>query len=192
MEKNYIIEKTLEGIDFSIEEFQTAEYDRCIFNSCNFSKCNLSDAVFTECAFNGCDMSLAKLGNTAIRDSIFKDCKMLGLRFENCNEFGLSFSFEDCILNDSSFYKLKTKKTIFKNCRMHDIDFSEADLSACVFDKCDLKGAVFNRTTLEKADLRTAFNYSIDPELNRIKKAQFSIPSVIGLLNKYDIKIALN
>ena len=192
MEKNYITEKTFDGIDFSIEEFQPAEYDRCTFDSCNFSKCNLSDAVFTECGFNGCDMSLAKLGNTAIRDSIFKDCKMLGLRFENCNEFGLSFSFEDCILNDSSFYKLKIKKTIFKNCRLHDIDFSEWDLSACVFDKCDLKGAVFNRTTLEKADLRTAFNYSIDPELNRIKKAQFSIPSVIGLLNKYDIKIALN
>lgn len=192
MEKNYIEEKSFEGVDFSIEGFQPAEYDRCNFNNCNFSQCNLSDAVFAECVFSGCDLSLAALSNTALRDVAFKDCKMLGLRFENCSEFVLSLSFEDCILNDSSFYKLKIKKTIFANCRMHDIDLSEADLTACVFDKCDLKGAVFNRTVLEKADLRTAFNYSIDPELNRIKKAQFSVPSVIGLLNKYDIKITLS
>jgi fluoroquinolone resistance protein len=42
---------------------------------------------------------------------------------------------------------------------------------------------------LEKADFRTAYNYSIDPEKNRIKKAKFSIFGVTGLLDKYDIEI---
>ena len=46
-----------------------------------------------------------------------------------------------------------------------------------------------NLRELEKADFRTAFNYSIDPENNRMKKAKFSPPEVVGLLNKYDIEI---
>jgi hypothetical protein len=37
--------------------------------------------------------------------------------------------------------------------------------------------------------MRTSFNYSINPELNRIKKAKFSMPAVVGLLDKYDIEI---
>jgi hypothetical protein len=39
--------------------------------------------------------------------------------------------------------------------------------------------------------VRTSFNYSIDLERNRIKKAQFSITGIAGLLDKYDIDIDL-
>jgi len=49
--------------------------------------------------------------------------------------------------------------------------------------------AMFIHTNLEKADFRSAFNYSIDPETNRIRKARFSVPAVTGLLDKYDIEI---
>jgi uncharacterized protein YjbI with pentapeptide repeats len=36
-----------------------------------------------------------------------------------------------------------------------------------------LAQAVFDQATLEKADFRTAYIYSIDPEKNRIKEAKF-------------------
>jgi hypothetical protein len=49
--------------------------------------------------------------------------------------------------------------------------------------------AVFHHTTLEHVDFRTSYNYSINPENNRIKKAKFSIWGVSGLLYKYDIEI---
>jgi hypothetical protein len=42
---------------------------------------------------------------------------------------------------------------------------------------------------LEKADFRTSYNYSINPEVNRIKKAKFSTAGIAGLLCKYDIEI---
>ena len=42
---------------------------------------------------------------------------------------------------------------------------------------------------MEKTDFRSAFNYFIDPEINKIKKAMFSLAGVKGLLGKYDIKI---
>lgn len=114
---------------------------------------------------------------------------MLGLRFDTCNEFGLSFSFDGCQLNHSSFNKVEIKKTVFKNSQLQEIDFTDANLTSVVFDNCDLIRAHFDHTILEKADFRTSYNYSIDPEINRIKRAKFSISGISGLLDKYDIVI---
>jgi uncharacterized protein YjbI with pentapeptide repeats len=114
---------------------------------------------------------------------------MLGLRFDTCNEFGLSFSFDGCQLNLSSFFKTKIKKTVFKNSQLQETDFSQADLTSAMFDNCNLERATFDQTILEKSDLRTSYNYSLDPEINRIKKAKFSILGIAGLLDKYDIEI---
>jgi hypothetical protein len=52
-----------------------------------------------------------------------------------------------------------------------------------------LSGTIFNNTIIEQADFRTANNYSIDPENNRIKKARFSTQGISGLLDKYQIII---
>jgi len=97
--------------------------------------------------------------------------------------------FENCLLNLSSFYKLKLKGTKFKNCNLQEVDFTETDLTNAVFDNCDLDRAIFERTILEKADFRTAFHYSIDPTVNRIKKARFSSNGLAGLLDNFNIVI---
>ncbi len=165
------------------------EYESCLFNGCDFSDGDLSGFKFIDCTFNSCNLSLAKLEKTAFQCVAFKDCKMLGLRFDTCNPFALSFSFDGCQLGHSSFYKTKIQKTVFRNSQLAETDFAEADLSSAVFDNCNLKHATFDRTILVKADFRTASDYSIDPENNRIKKAKFSILGVSGLLDKYDIHI---
>jgi uncharacterized protein YjbI with pentapeptide repeats len=81
------------------------------------------------------------------------------------------------------------KKTIFSRCSLQEVDFTETDLTEVSFNECDLQLAKFEHTVLEKADLRTSFNYSIDPAVNKIKKARFSLPDVLKLLEKYDIII---
>jgi uncharacterized protein YjbI with pentapeptide repeats len=97
--------------------------------------------------------------------------------------------FDNCVLNFSSFVEMKLKNMSFTNCTLHDVDFSGAVLSGAVFDNCDLKKAVFRITNLEQADFRTSYNFSIDPEINRVNKAKFSIAGLAGLLDKYDIVI---
>lgn len=77
----------------------------------------------------------------------------------------------------------------FKNCLLEEVDFAESDLTNAVFAESDLRGAMFDHTRLEKVDFRTAINYAIDPEVNRIRKAKFSREGVMGLLAKYDIII---
>jgi uncharacterized protein YjbI with pentapeptide repeats len=82
------------------------------------------------------------------------------------------------------------KGVIFRSCQLQETDFGACDMSNGVFDNCDLLRAIFDSTILEKADFRTAYNYSINPESNRIKKARFSISGISGLLEKYDIEIS--
>jgi uncharacterized protein YjbI with pentapeptide repeats len=185
MQKNYFTDKTFHREN----TIKSGEYESCIFNECNFLELDFSGSVFANCTFNSCNLSMVKLTKTAFREVVFKDCKMLGLRFDNCNELGLSVSFENCQLNHSSFYKTKIKKTVFKNSQLQEVDFAEADLTNSVFDNSNLLLSVFEFTILEKADFRTAYNYTINPENNRIKKAKFSISGVAGLLDKYDIEI---
>jgi len=62
-------------------------------------------------------------------------------------------------------------------------------LTSAVFDICDLARAVFENTVLEKVDFLTACNFSIDPQINRIKKAKFSMIGLVGLLDKYGIEV---
>lgn len=77
----------------------------------------------------------------------------------------------------------------FTDCSMIAVDFMKADLTEVIFDRCDLYRALFSQTVLEKADFRTSFNYSLDPEKNKIKKAMFSLEHVKGLLDKHDIVV---
>ncbi len=82
---------------------------------------------------------------------------------------------------------MKIRKTLFKDCSVKEVDFSETDLADSSFINCDLTRSFFQHSILEKADFRSALNYSIDPELNRIKKARFAVSGVAGLLDKYQI-----
>lgn len=179
------------SLDFTVKPLVKGEYERCLFINCNFAGIDLSEFVFSECRFTDCDLSNAKLRNTSFRDVVFKNCKQLGLRFDECSKMLLSFSFDTCALDFSSFFKLKIKGTVFKGCRLHNVEFAEADLTKAIFAESDLNRASFENTIVEGGDFRTAYNYSFDPEKNKIKKARFSATGAVGLLDKYGIVIEL-
>jgi fluoroquinolone resistance protein len=171
------------------ENLDTGEYENCVFKQCDLENMDLSGFKFRDCLFRDSNLSLVKLDNTTVSGVTFNSCKMLGLRFDNCNQFDVSFTFDQCQLNHSSFFQVRMKKVIFKDSLLEEVDFTGADMTNAMLDYCNLVGAMFERTILEKADLSTSFNYSIDPENNRLKKAKFSISGISGLLDKYDIII---
>ena len=189
MNNTYFLEQTFNKANFQQLPLNKGEYERCVFNNCIFSDCNLSEVKFSDCVFHDCNLSMANITKVSFWNTQFKDCKMLGLKFDSCNEFALSFTFENCILNFSTFYKTKIKKTLFKNCQLQEVDFTETDLSNVKFENCDLLRAFFMSSNLESANFRTAYNYSIDPESNRMKKAKFSILGLSGLLEKHKLDI---
>jgi fluoroquinolone resistance protein len=184
-----IEEKIFEKQDFTANPLPNGEYENCTFSHCDFSHSTFARSTFLGCTFVGCNLSLVNLTMTTLGNVSFRACKLLGLRFDTCNSFGFSVSFDDCNLNHSSFQATKLKKTTFKDVFLHEVDFTGCDLMGSIFDNCDLTRATFHTTVLEKVDFRTSFNYSINPENNRLKKAKFSLSGVAGLLDKYDITI---
>jgi len=189
MNKTFTDNQTFQGVDFTTQTLNKGDYENCTFVNCAFSNLDLSGINFIECIFKNCDLSMAQTVKTVFRDVKFFECKLLGLRFEGRNDFLFSVDFEACQLNLSSFFKRTLKKARFQDCILREVDFTEADLTNSTFDNCDLSGAIFADSILEKVDFRTSYNYSINPERNRIKKAKFSIPGVLGLLDKYEIEI---
>ena len=189
METALYEDKTFNGTDFSVKTVSKREFADCIFINCNFSKSDLSNDDFMDCHFRGCNFSLAIMENTGIKNIRFTGCKLMGIDFSRCNNFNFSAIFENCPLDYCSFFRKKMKKTSFTDCSLKEADFTETDLSMAIFNNCDLLNASFMQTILEKADFRSARNYALDPEMNKIKKAKFSATGIAGLLAKYDIDI---
>jgi len=106
MEQDFV-NKTYDRIDFKENPLVIGDYEGCKFTSCDLSNTDLSEIKFIDCEFISCNVSLVKSSKTVFRDIQFVNCKMLGLLFNDCSEFGLSFSFNNCNLNHSSFIKQK-------------------------------------------------------------------------------------
>ena len=189
MKQDAIEQQLFARQDYSTVPLAMGEYDTCNFRDCNFSGSDLSGISFLDCTFAGCDLSNVKLKNSAFRETIFKECKMLGLRFDHCNQVGMTVRFESCLLDHASFYQVKLNHTVFLSTSLQEVDFTESDLKNVILDHCDLAIATFNHTNLERADLSTALNYTINPENNRLRGAKFSLPAVVGLLNSFQIEI---
>lgn len=185
-----IQDQVLKSQDYTTTPLPMGEYENCSFENCNFSASKLSGVIFSECEFINCDLTTAEVRNTGFKEVHFDNCKLLGINFGTCSKFLLSFRFQDCLLNFSSFYGLKVPNTHFLNCKLREVDFSESILSKSVFSNCDLHAAIFQNSNLQTCDFRTSFHYSIDPENNRVAKATFSLPEVLGLLEKYKIKVS--
>ena len=188
---NYFDSEVFTKIDFTNPKTKISkgEYDNCTFINCNFEGIHASNIQFVECEFIDCNFSNTIVKDTAFKDVNFANCKMIGVKFNECDPFLLQFSFKDCQLIFSSFYQLKIPNTKFVNCNLQEVDFTETVLTNSQFDNCDLKLAIFDRTNLEKSDFRTAFNFEINPEENKLKGGKFSISSIEGLLSKYKIII---
>jgi fluoroquinolone resistance protein len=189
MKKEYIEDQNFKGENYSIKSLPQGEYNNCAFINCTFLNADLSEILFIECTFDNCDLSNAKLKNTSFQSVNFTNSKLLGLHFDDCKDFLLSFNFENCLLNYASFYKLRLHNTQFIHCKLEDVSFEKTDLTNAVFQHCDLNKALFDNTNLERADLKTAINFSINPEINPLKKARFSTQNIAGLLDKYKIII---
>ncbi|MEQ1606038.1 MAG: pentapeptide repeat-containing protein [Pyrinomonadaceae bacterium] len=189
MESLYYEDQVFDGLDLPEENLTDKEIESCEFLRCDFSKSDFSGTVFVDCVFRECNLSLVKLSEAALKTVDFSDCKLVGVDFGKCSDFLFTVSFQNCQLDYSSFFQKKLKSTRFADCSLKETDFTSADLTSAVFHNCDLLRASFVQTNLEKADFRTAFNYGLDPELNRVKGAKFSHAGIAGLLTKYQIVI---
>lgn len=72
---------------------------------------------------------------------------------------------------------------------MYETYFDDADIKNSIFEPCNLERASFAGTNLEKVDFSTAFNFSINPAVCKLKKAVFSEDNLRGLVDYLNIII---
>lgn len=183
-------EQEFNGVNYVDEPLAKGEYECCRFIGCNFSGADIKHIKFAECVFVDCNLSMVQVQGTAIRECAFRNCKMLGFRFDQCTPMLMSFKFEHCQLNYAVFTALGIKQTTFVGCNLEDADFTQADLTKATFDNCSLLRAQFDGANLTQADLRTASDFSIDPERTKLSKARFSSHNLAGLLYRYQLVIS--
>ena len=186
---NPISEITFKNEDYTKTPLPKAEYENCFFEGCDFSNSYLDNQHFLECEFVDCNLSGANIAHTTFNEVVFSACKLIGVKFETLNDFLLAFKFDHCLLDFSSFFQMQLKNQQFSHCRLIEVDFTETDLTAAIFDACNLSNAIFIDSILEQCDFRSSFNLNFDPRKNRMKKAKFSKENVLGLLKIFDIII---
>lgn len=181
--------KIFKDIDYFEKTVTDREFIECTFINCNLSSSDFSRTDFVECRFENCNLSMMKLDEVVLNDVKFVDCKMHGIDFSVSNEYIFTVDFVRCHIDYSSFYRRKMLKTVFNDCSLKDVDFFEAILTESKFLKCDFLRAQFSHTNLERCDFTSAYDYSIDPADNKLKKARFSINEIMGLLGQHGIII---
>ncbi|MDA7744589.1 pentapeptide repeat-containing protein [bacterium] len=164
-------------------------FEECAFNGIDYGNKKMSEITFVECSFVECNFNMNDVHLTSFQNVLFEKCKLLGVNFSNCKQMLLEMKFLNSKLDYCVFQKLKMPRTEFVSCSLTDADFFQTDLKGSKVINCDLSGAIFENTILENADFSSSYNYTIDPELNYIEGAKFTLSSLPGLLSKYRIKI---
>jgi len=134
--------KDFYGQTFSDENFNgktisAKEFDGCYFQSCDFNEAIFLNCEFTDCNFIACNLSILNVDNSKFSDVEFVDCKLIGVNWITAYWRGLTLGtplkFKRCLINSSSFYGLNLTKIVIEQCRAHDVDFREANLSGASF-----------------------------------------------------------
>ena len=165
-----------------------SEYIDCTFENVDFTEFDLISCKFIECRFSKCNLSNAKINYSTFRDVKFFDCKLIGVNW-SVVQSASELHFEDCILDFNVFNNMKLPNSCFRNCSLKNADLSEAIFTKTFFDNSNLLDCSFNNSNLEEARFIDAKNYYIDMKSSKLKKAKFSFPDAIVLLEAQGIII---
>ncbi len=167
------------------------------FSGCRFEGCTLEHTRLVRCRFESCTFSGCRAAELDCKDSILLDCA-----FENCHLTGINWdalcgggfmapieTLDHCHLKYNYFTEMNLSGFDFSGSEILSSLFADCDLSKSKFNLCPLEQTEFFRCDLTGADFRQAAGYRIDLETNKLKKARFSFPEVVDLLNGLGIRI---
>lgn len=175
-------------LSFQNEIIKLNEFEECEFDSCSFIDCRFEKCKFIDCKFNDCVLSAIIPIDSRFIEVDFQKSKIIGFDWTKTQQIK-DLNFDHCQINYSNFRLLKLPKIKMIDCEAKEVDFTEADLREGVFTNTDFERSVFSKTNLAKANFKGAKNYFIDARYNVIKKAQFSLPEALSLLNSLDVVI---
>lgn len=174
--------------DTPLELHSDSDFEAETFRGLTLVATDLSRARLIDCRFESCALSSVRFDQATLQLD-FAQCKIEGINFFTAKRSMLRLSFDGCLVRHSSFAELKLAGIHFTNCTLQNVDFADADLSKADFSNASFEDCTFKNTNLTKASFVGARGYMIDPTLNRVRGAKFSIPEVLALLAPFGIEI---
>jgi fluoroquinolone resistance protein len=194
--ENLYEDQVFKEITLNRQEFKEITFLGCSFIKCSFEESAFKACRFRDCHFKKCNLSLMKVDGTSFSNTSFEDSKTIGINWVKAawgkteiHQLIKSIDFYQCVLNYSSLMGLTLVKINIQKCIARDVDFSEANLKQANCSFTDFTRSQFRHTDLTEADFTGATNYFIQPHLNILKKARFSLPEAMSLLYNLDIEI---
>jgi fluoroquinolone resistance protein len=190
-------EQVFKNAAWDQQELAGIMFQQCRFSNCSFKEAILCSCRFQHCTFEKCDLSLVKVDKSIFSNTRFDNSKLVGVAWTSASwakkeiqRLQRSIDFTRCVLNYSTFMGLTLEKMTLRQCTAKEVDFSQANLKQADCTFTDFEKSLFLHTDLSAADLRGASNYAINPLANTLKKAKFSLPEALALLDSMDIEIS--
>ena len=162
----------------------------CVFEHCHLFEVRFEACRFERCSFLHCDLSMSKVDGCIWLGVAFEQCKLMGVNWARIKElFPPKVRFSECVLTYGSFMELDLKEVSFCKCKATEVNFCESDLSGVIFEHTDLAGSDFLHTNLSQADFRSAKNYKLNLNDNRVEGAKFAFPEAISLLKSFGVEV---
>lgn len=185
--------KVFSGLAVKSFTVQRSVFDDCRFVDCDFSSARITDCRFRDCEFENSNLSSVNLNKSKAIGVTFRHTKAPGVNWTTLDwssyRLGSPISFESCDISFSVFSSLALRGLCLRDCKAHDVDFSECDLEGAEFCRTDFRDSRFSACRLDRCDFRGATNYFVDLSENSVEKAKFSSPEVLSLLSSFNIEI---
>jgi uncharacterized protein YjbI with pentapeptide repeats len=192
-DKTDYFDQSFEKVDCNSKTIQNKRFENCNFNRCDFDNASLLKCKFVDCEFIHCTLNTAIITNSMFSDVVFDNSKLMGVNWTAAKwphiKLTSLISFYSCEISHSTFFGLNLAEINMQECKAHDVDFREADLTRGNLTNTDFHQSFFIQTKLVSADFSEAINYNIDMTLNDVKKATFTFPDCINLLQHFEIQI---
>jgi len=185
--------KKFNNIELSYEKVENVEFEDCTFVECRFSDTEFVNCRFVDCLFLKTNLSLVIWSRCKFNSLVFDQCKLVGVDWTTVTWPNVVLSapmkFQQCILNDASFFGLELEELVLEACQAIGVDFREANLEQGCFRQTNFEAALFNDTNLKFVDFTDAINYRIDVLYNEVKGAKFCRQEAISLLEGLEIEL---
>jgi fluoroquinolone resistance protein len=181
--------KVIRDLDFRGGEISEKVFRDCTFTNVIFAEVRLRECRFEDCVVSLSDWTMAKVFGTGMRSVKFEGSKLMGIDWSDGHR-SLDASFKECVLDYCSFVRIDLRKSVFKDCRMIEVNFSEANLTETDFSGSNLDRSQFHQTNLSRANLAGATNVRLNPTENKVKGATLSLDAAISIVTTMGMHVS--
>jgi fluoroquinolone resistance protein len=181
--------KTFSGLDLRESGLQNVELLDCTVADCQLGEATLERCSFDDVVFKSCDLSVIKLGGSSFQSVRFVECKLTGIDWSRAHDLMFDVSFEDCVLDFSSFVGLPLKGLRIDGGKAHNAVFADSNLQKVRFSHVDLAGTMFTGNDLREGDLSTCANVVLEPNTNRFHKTKLPVDAALRHLKQLGILV---